>query len=211
MPGLPAIMVPDPFCSLRTPDRDRYAKLMWEARLRLEVVSDFLQGTASATYVQASIESMALQLRKLLELIAFSSLVSNRDAYEAVRSDIAKDWHANRILRRVESINPKFYPQPVDGFVGSKWKKVRSGFLTRLQFAELYDECGNILHVPNPLGRGRSSLVFQRKIPLYLCRLERLLSEHVVQLASSKELLWVKVPRDIEKPVAVRHLISADG
>jgi hypothetical protein len=73
---------------------------MWECRYRLETLRDFVAGRTYCTYLQAMIESEALQLRKLLELIVFASLVSNQDAYRAVRDDIAKDWHAARILKK---------------------------------------------------------------------------------------------------------------
>ncbi|MDO9468161.1 MAG: hypothetical protein Q7J36_12750 [Thiobacillus sp.] len=192
---------------MRKKDRDCYAELMWEARLRLEVLSNFMNGAADATYLQTNIESMCLQLRKLLELLAFSSLVSNRQAYEAVRADIAKDWHAVRILKKLETINPDFYPQPVRGTSGGKWRKLRGGFLTRKQFGRLYDDCGEILHVPNPLRKRKSVMAFYRKIPDYVSRLEALLIEHVAVLATTGEMVWARVPIDRKQPVLVSHLV----
>lgn len=180
---------------------------MWECRYRVETLRDFTSGKTHCTYLQTTIESEALQLRKLLELIAFSSLVSYQEAYRSVRSDIAKDWHADRILRRIESINPKFYPAPVDGFNKKDWNRVTSGYLTRKQFERLYDTCGAILHSQNPFSKGKSSLSFHRKVPEYLGRIETLLSEHLVELAESRELIHVIAPMEENAAIQVRHLV----
>ncbi len=180
---------------------------MWECRYRVETLRDFTSGVTHCTYLQTTIESEALQLRKLLELIAFSSLVSYQDAYRSVRSDIAKDWHAARILRKIEGINPEFYPVPVDGFDKSGWNRLNGGYLTRKQFERLYDKCGAMLHSRNPFSKGSSSLVFHKKVPEYLERIELLLSEHLVGLAESRELIHVTAPMEEGMPIQVRHLV----
>lgn len=180
---------------------------MWECRYRLETLRDFTSGKTHCTYLQTTIESEALQLRKLLELIAFSSLVSYQEAYRSVRSDIGKDWHAARILRKIESINPEFYPVPIDGFNRQDWNRVRSGYLTRKQFERLYDKCGAMLHSQNPFSKGKSSLAFHQKVPEYLGRIETLLSEHLVELAESRELIYVIAPMAEGAPIHVRHLV----
>jgi hypothetical protein len=187
------------------PDRIRYAKLMSEARMRLSVVKAFLDKQVHAVYVQASTESMCLQLRKVLELIAFSALVSHRPAYIKVRADIAKDWHGKRILKTVEKINPNFYPCPMPRVLNNV--RVRGGYLTRTQFAKLYDACGELLHSTNPFRRTRDFAAFERKIPLWVARIETLLSAHSVSLAGSGDRLWVTVPMQEAQPITVRHLV----
>ncbi len=113
--------------------------MMWECRYRVETLRDFTSGKTHCTYLQTTIEAEALQLRKLLELIAFSSLVSYQEAYSSLRNDIVKDWHAARILHKIESINPEFYPVPIDSFNRHGWHRVQGGYLTRKQFERLYD------------------------------------------------------------------------
>ncbi|MDO6594107.1 hypothetical protein [Neptuniibacter sp. 1_MG-2023] len=187
--------------------RRKYASMMWECRYRIETLRDFTSGKTHCTYLQTTIESEALQLRKLLELIAFSSLVSYQEAYRSVRSDIAKDWHAARVLRKIETINPEFYPVPIDGFNRNDWNRVQGGYLTRKQFERLYDKCGAMLHSQNPFSKGKSSLAFHRKVPEYLRRIETLLSEHLVELAESRELIHVIAPMEDDAPIQVRHLV----
>ncbi len=187
--------------------RRKYASMMWECRYRVETLRDFTSGSTQCAYLQTTIESEALQLRKLLELIAFSSLVSYQEAYRSVRSDISKDWHAVRILRKIEGINPAFYPVPIDGFNRRGWNKVQGGYLTRKQFERLYDKCGAILHSQNPFSKGRSSLSFHKRVPEYIGRIEALMSEHLVELAGSQELIHVIAPMMENSPIQVRYLV----
>lgn len=48
-----------------------------------------------------------------LELIAFGSLVANKDSYSAAYAKFAEHWNARLMLRDVERVNPDFYPRPV--------------------------------------------------------------------------------------------------
>ena len=180
---------------------------MWECRYRIESLRELTSGKTHCSYLQTTIESEALQLRKLLELIAFATLVSYQDAYRSVRKDIAKDWHAERILRKIEDINPKFYPVPIDGINESGWNRLRGGYLTRKQFERLYDKCGAILHANNPFSKETSLLAFHRKVPEYLVRIENLLSEHLMELANSQELIHVIAPMEGNAPIQVRHIV----
>lgn len=176
-------------------NRRKYLTLMSEIDRRLEVLRDFQSGTASTTYLQTNIESQALQLRKILELIAYASLLPNRKAYENARNDIQKDWHASRILRKIEALNPNFYPVPVSLTRGGEWKRKYNGFLTKNQFIVLYDRCGQVLHAKNPFSRvSQRSLAFEKHISEYASRIETLLSEHLIRLSTSHDWLYVKCP-----------------
>lgn len=179
--------------------------------MRLSVLRSFAAGAADTTYVRINTESMCLQLRKVLELIAFSTLVSHREAYSKVRQDIAKDWHGNRILKAVEKINPAFYPRPVNGWVERKpghprFEHLRGGYLSQSQFAKLYDRCGELLHSTNPFAKAKSFTSFSRKCPEWTLRIEKLILEHTVSLSPHGDLLWVNVPMELEKPLVVHHL-----
>jgi hypothetical protein len=190
---------------------DRYAKLMNEVRMRMETISDLISGRTKTTYIQTNIESICLQFRKILELIAFGSLVCHNKEYSAVRA-ITKDWHAARILKAVEQINPDFYPIPVRGWVGPdrngqhKLAMFRGVQLTRIQFAALYDQCGQLLHSQNPFTRHKSSVSFLNRAPNMMHRVQGLLSEHVVTLPLGKDFLWVHIPQDQNLPIQVQHV-----
>ncbi|AVV35309.1 hypothetical protein C8233_01585 [Halomonas sp. SF2003] len=158
-----------------------------------------------ATYLQVVIESEALQLRKILELLAYSSLVSHQDAYYKIRKNMASDWHAARILKNVAKINSEYYPVPVDGVKNGKWKKVRGGFLTKKQFMVLYDKCSDILHAENPFNKTKNSISFHDKVPHYIERIENLISEHYVKLAGDG-YIHVIVSPSTKGEITVRYL-----
>lgn len=180
---------------------------MWEAEKRLEVLNGFIKGEINSLYLLATIESEALQLRKLLELIAYASLISHKVAYKMIKDDISKDWHAKRILRQVEKLNPYFYPIPTNGVKNGKWNTLRGGFLTRNQFESLYDKCGVVLHTKNPFSKiSQHSLSFHRRVPEHVVRIEKLLSEHRVRLAGTEDEIHVLVQFFTGKPMQLRLL-----
>jgi hypothetical protein len=59
----------------------RYCECMEEVKLRIEVVRVLLSGRFSLKYLPPLVESVCLQIRKILELIALASLVAVKDEY----------------------------------------------------------------------------------------------------------------------------------
>jgi hypothetical protein len=178
---------------------------MRETMRRVEVLDEFVAGRARTTYPQTTAESMCLQIRKVLEIIAYSSLVSHRQSYVAVRKNFARDWHANRIIAQVAQLNPDFYPRPIVGFGALGPNYVRGGYLTRTQFEQIYERCGALLHAKNPFGVSKSVSAFSRSVPQLITRIKALLQEHVLQLMNSTDLIWVVMPFDSDT-VVVQHL-----
>ncbi len=170
---------------------------MEEIKRRTEVIRAFLTGRANAVYKQANAESICLQLRKILELIALSSLVANKDEYSKNRKKFTTDWHAKRILADIERVNPQFYPEPtrqiIDTDTGKvkKVEKVIDGFLTRKEFEDIYDSCGAILHADNPFGETKDIDNFLKAVPKYIDRIIQLLNHHQIQLTEDGLQFWV--------------------
>lgn len=193
--------------------RNKYLKLMFECRKRIETLHALASGQSGGLYLQVLIETEALQLRKLLELIAFSSLISHEIAYRTVTQNIDGVWKAKRIMSELEKINPNFYPLPVSEITNDGWRKLKGGYLTKKQFVALYDECSTHIHVRNPYRVRENSLAFHGKVPSYLSRIESLLSKHIVSLVDDREILFVEVPHfeDSTSPLKIRHLIKNSG
>ena len=132
----------------------KYIACMEEIKKSTSVVTGFVRGEINSKYLMTTAESAALQIRKVLELIALSSLVANREEYSKQRVNFRKDWNAKRILTTLTSVNPKFYPVPTrqvpisDGMYDTP--NVESGYLTQDDFIELYDKCSVMLHSTNP-------------------------------------------------------------
>ncbi|MBJ6543942.1 MULTISPECIES: hypothetical protein [Enterobacter] len=190
--------------------RQKYLSLMLECQKRLESLYDLSSGRVDGVYFQVVIEMEALQLRKLLELIAFSSLITHEKAYEQVTKKIDGVWKAKNILKELEKINPDFYPVPIIGIKESGWVKLRGGFLTKKQFVALYDECSMYIHVRNPYRVRKKPLTFHEKVPMYLSKIENLLLKHIVSLAGSEGLLLVDVPhfKNSKESLRIRHLVK---
>jgi len=72
--------------SKQKPPIDLYADQMREIKQRTEVIDYFLYKGGSAIYESTNVETICLQFRKILELIAFSSLIANRAQYSKSRA-----------------------------------------------------------------------------------------------------------------------------
>ena len=150
-------------------------------------------------------EFVYLQFRKMLEAIAFASIAANKDAYTSVRSRaIGTDWRAKKILEIVEDLNPQFYPQPlkyshfdmVDGRKIHRLQPADDGALTKAEFVELYDYCGDILHTRNPYSGDYPVINVRLDGLTWLSRIEQLVRLHSVRLLSG--VMWVGAVPDID-------------
>lgn len=170
---------------------------MEEIKMRTAVINAFLSGECQTLYKQTTVESICLQVRKILELIAMASLVANKEEYAKVRKDFTKNYHAQWILNTIESINPNFYPQPSKQVLDPTGKQVvrvesiNSGFLTKKEFENIYERCGGLLHAENPFGTKKDLDNFLRVIPSWMDKIIELLNHHQAQLIDNNLQLWV--------------------
>jgi hypothetical protein len=185
-------------------DVQKYLATMSEIRFRLNGIRKIL---CYQPVDVVSFESILLQIRKSLELIAFSSLVSNKDCYESVRGNVEKDWHAIRILKAVEMANSDFYPEPVVPSKESKLPLLSEGFLSRVEFVKWYDLCGDYMHATNPFINEKNRSDTLELIPELITKLELLLQEHMISLSGTKDKIWVSVSfKNLKKTVTMRFL-----
>jgi hypothetical protein len=86
----------------------------------------------------------------LCELIALGCLIAHGDIADTHTVTLQKEWSANKIIRKLETLHSNFYPHPirltaVSG--GSNMDRLESGFLTKGELLELYNKkCGDELH-----------------------------------------------------------------
>lgn len=178
-------------------DIAKYCGLMEEIKLRISVIDFFIGGKGHALYVPPTLESACLQLRKILELVAFGSLVANKDAYTAVYAKASKKWDASNLLKELEQINTDFYPVPIiempsdiPGTV-TKHKKREGDFLTKSDFAEVYGRCGVMAHAANPFGKGIDYARYQQELPFWRNKVVNLLSIHEIRLVNTPGLYLI--------------------
>jgi hypothetical protein len=124
-----------------------------------------------------------------LELIAFGSLIANRDAYSTAYSKISKTWNAGDLLRELGEINPNFYPVPiiqvqskVAGVFMEHKKREPADYLTQDEFKEVYGRCGVMAHAANPYGKGIDLKYYKEKIPQWCKHIVNLLNAHEIHL-----------------------------
>ena len=142
-----------------------YRKQMIEVKRRLIAIDRIFGAKKSKPRnltVDLDNEFMWLQLRKVVELVAFSAIVADRDRYVALRrqqdahSNFQKDWRAEKILGHLSNINPKFLPQAcgqakVDSHGTSHFEGLalaQQATLNRL--VSIHRTAGEYLHVGNP-------------------------------------------------------------
>jgi len=179
------------------PNIKKYCDLMAEIKQRIAVVDYFISGQAHTPYQPPTLESACLQLRKILELIAFGSLVANADVYTSVYSKVSKEWHAANLLRELERVNPQFYPVPVvespsdiPGVVG-QLKKRDADYLTKTNFPEIYGRCGVMAHAANPYGKGIDYAYYMKMLPLWRMQVINLLNNHEIHLLNSSNVYLI--------------------
>jgi len=189
---------------MNEPDIVKYCDLMEEIKRRISVIDYFLTGAGHALYEPTTLESMGLQIRKVLELIAMASLIANKKVYAEVYSDFAKSWNAEYLLKDLTRVNPDFYPKPVvelpseDPMVKNKLADREDDFLTKSEFLKVYKKCGSIMHANNPFGRKIGYDFYKKSIPVWRDKIINLLNNHQIRLLNDPGfyLIHMKENRD---------------
>ena len=173
-----------------------YAQQMREIKRRIEVVDFFLMKGGHTLYEPTTIESVCLQFRKILELIAFGSLIANKVRYAASYTKFASNWNAELLVKDLRRVNPKFYPTPVDEQPSNKPSMksdvtpITDGFLTEEEFVTIYKQCGGMLHAANPYGTKIGHHFFKKAFPTWRRKVIRLLNSHEVHFVDEPGI-WV--------------------
>jgi hypothetical protein len=189
-------------------DTEKYLQCMLEVRDRINLVSTIGEHHVTTGSKVFDAEFVFLQLRKVLELIAFASLTANREIYSAVHAKFATQWRAKNMLEELEKINPAFYPLPMGPPVNQNGIKnfpaIAEGYLTKEDFVVLYNLAGEILHARNPFTSKPATVAIGRTVKEWVTRIQTLLSLHVMQLVDGKTWL-VSVPGEGQV-----HVIQAE-
>lgn len=133
-----------------------YLKNMSLIKLRMRALSDVMRLARTTTYEITNIEFCVLQIRKVLELIVLSSLVSDEDLCREKMGKLEKMWNARYIIRDVERIHPDFYPHPIqinkhrDEAEPDEFVEIKEPYLTKDKLVEIYQKCGKYLHQASP-------------------------------------------------------------
>ena len=173
----------------------------------MEVIDFFLHKGGHALYQPTTTESICLQFRKILELIAFSSLIANKDRYAAVHKNFESHWNAELLLKDLSRVNPDFFPKPIEertspipGVV-NELVPITDGYLTQEDFIFVYKKCGGMMHAVNPYGSRTGVHFFEKSIPAWREKLIRLLNCHEVHLVDETGFWLVHMKEDLDDEV----------
>lgn len=183
-----------------------YLRNMQIIKYRLEAVHAILDhGLPHPFSLYNCLEFCVLQIRKILELIAYSSLASDANLYEQKLKDLEKMWKANLILKDIERIHSDFYPHPITIVQGEpiRWIDKADRYLSRKEFEKIYDKCGKYLHEASSFKsdadiENEYELVRQ-SLPSWVTLIEELLSTHYVWLYNEDAFLIILGSKD-EQP-----------
>ena len=94
-----------------SPDIAQYCQLMEEVKSKVESINQLME--MPGLTIRPRVESNSLQLRMLLELIVFGSLVSNKDVWQRSQKELRISQDINKKIRELKRLHPNFYPRPV--------------------------------------------------------------------------------------------------
>ncbi len=174
--------------------QDKYINVLSEIKKRTAVIDAIHRKQINSLYEATTIETAYLQLRKILELIAFGSLIANISVYSKQYVKFSTHWNASLMLKDMERVNPNFYPQPIiqaiskDPNYASEWSKPKDGYLTKDDFLELYEKCGRMMHAENPYGAKIDYDKYREQLPIWRSKVVRLLNAHTITLINDTNL-----------------------
>ena len=171
----------------------------------MNVVAAIADGKRYTTpYPATNIELVYLQLRKILELIALSSLVANKEEYAKIETEFATEWRAKKILKKIKDINPDYYPAPSHQIKDPKTngftlEPITSGYLTEDNFIELYSLSSNLVHARNPFSPELDLEPYKARIDEWAKKIGTLLNHHSILLYGGKNMIAAGMQSDKDR------------
>lgn len=179
---------------------------MDDIKHRLRKVDRILIGHSPMKHEGLDGEVVCLLIRKSLEQVAFASLIAHKEAYSKVHADFEKTWNAKRLLQKLASVHPDFYPRPVtfptvDTGRVKHLLDVQDGYLTQEDFVFLYNTCSEVLHTWNPYRPGPRIVETQRPLAEWVQRIKRLLELHYMRPAGQSQVWVVQMQHPVDGKV----------
>lgn len=173
---------------------DQYMEHIGEIGKRLKVIDYFTHGPGLSLNIQFNVESVSLQVRKIIELIVYSLLINNKVAYAKDNKDFKTHWRIKKILDNLEKINPDYFPVPIKTKRGSEnefhMDDVENDFFDKDDLISLYDECSKFIHTDKPFLEKNFNEIFRDTIIEKINRMQKLIALHRVGSLSGDEF-WI--------------------
>jgi hypothetical protein len=191
----------------------KYTGCMAEIGKRVKIINAIIDGKIAQPIPVIKLETVALNLRKCLELIVFSHLSANKDKYAESHENFANEWRIHDaekgkrgILDRIKAINPNYYPHTIsvifDGMspgINEIKHRDNKNCMSEKQLIDAYNYTSKILHTGKPFNTEQKSIKFDiseieiadmlRKLNDYKTRVYNLLDGHTVMIDNETQLL----------------------
>lgn len=185
---------------------EKYLELLSEIKGRI-IVIEKLQFNGKKRINDVHVEFACLQIRKILESIAFGSLISNMELYSKEYDKFSKFWNAELMLKDMERINKNFYPKPllqvnseIEGVIHDLIHVDEINYLNSKLFIKIYKKCGIILHTQNPYGTIIDYEYYRKNILVWLEKIKMLMNCHEMQLVGDENLYLFQIGSKEQAP-----------
>ena len=192
-----------------------YRELMRGIKRRKEYIDALRANPGLAVFNWTYMESICLQIRMMLEHIAFACLVANGEKLDELPKKIGKQYHADDILKLLDGVHPECFPKPTllvedreaqsspevkealrrfpQGNLRGRWVDRPEGdWLTRAEFRQVYGRLGQVLHARNPLGSQVEFEYYDRMTPQWEQRIVNLLRYHEIAV-KEEDMVYIVV------------------
>ena len=184
-------------------DVKQYCDMMEQTKRDLAGAVQIMESTT--INLETRIETAAVQTRKILEDIAYSTLVSNKDAGAKTQEELQGLRYPKDIFRDLGKVHPNFFPTPVEIREPSRSRPFvvkTKGVLNREKLVQMYGELSSLAHSTNPLAEPVDLQYFEEKIPVWLEEIANSLDTHQVMLPHHPDRFYiVKMTGDREGSV----------
>jgi len=191
-------------------EEKRYVNYMTDIKHRIDFLCAF---DLNSLPTQIAVELLALQFRKIVEMIVFSSLVANRERYAALHDDFVSHWKITEIIRRIKAINKDYLPIPVKEIEknGERLWDYPSGkqYFSEQDLVSIYRESGGILHPRKPFTEKSPNVQqFLKRANARISKFVQTLNCHQVHPLNDKEVFLVHMEEE-GKPNPVIYRFKA--
>ena len=191
--------IPEPL-QLSSEALNEYRKLMIDIKTRSEFIEQL--DTSLPRHI-GWLESVCLQIRKILENIAYACLVANG---QHMPNKIRRKYNPDEILSKLDQVIPGCWPEPVltnkpeptarrhPQDAGTIDTRPSGDWLIRAELPEIYGRLGDLLHNRNPLRSSYNDInYFITRLPKWHHRIRQLLTKHKIAIISEEEMYLVQI------------------
>jgi hypothetical protein len=181
------------------PDVNLYADVLQQIKVRLDKADQLLMTCPTDWSAELALERAALHLRKVIELVVLSTLVTNRAELESVSNKLHKQ-DADGARKLVRRVNPVYWPEPIRTRLTGPGRNfemlpVTDVYLSESEWGKAYGSTSNILHARNPLADPFDVHGTRERLETLAQKMRTLLTEHRVHLVGGNTTVLGKLDR----------------